>query len=153
MTQETFLKPRLKDLLEGNVYVYNVNTKPIYIPLWALNIELCYDDENNEELVFESIFTNTINASLRVSTINLNEETNDITINVNLKLKDIFNKEKIDLLIDGFNISIDVDTIKLKKNQLISLLGKGIPIYNSNDTFNINNRANIYILLELGFDE
>jgi len=153
------LNPRLKDLLEGNVYVFNTaNSKPIYIPLWALNTELYYDingdEDSKEELLFKCIYNNitsyTSSTSPQISFINLDENTNDIYLNVFFEIKDIFNKEYVELVIDNVKVNINIEEIKLKKNQTITLFNCGIPIYNHDNAFNIDNRGKIIISLELG---
>ena len=159
-TKKFTLNPRLKDLLEGNVYVFNTNNrKPIYIPLWALNTELCYDTNENghedskEELLFQCIYnitSYTSSTSPQISFINLDENTNDIYLNVFFEIKDIFNKEHVELVIDNVKININIEEIKLKKNQTITLFNCGVPIYNHDDAFNIDNRGKIIISLELG---
>jgi hypothetical protein len=153
------LTPRLKDLLEGNVYVFNTNNrKPIYIPLWALNTELYYDmngdEDSKEELLFQCIYNNTTSytssTSPQISFINLDENTNDIYLNVSFEIKDVFNKDHVELVIDNVKININIEEIKLKKNQTITLFNCGIPIYNHDDAFNIDNRGKIIISLEIG---
>jgi len=150
------LKPRFKDLMEGNVYYSR--THNIYIPLWALNTELCYDvviDDNDGysyEISYNCIFdTTTIlkTSSPEIKYISLNETGNDICLTILLKMENIFNNEVVNLEIDGFNIHLDINQIKIKKNQVITLLGEGIPKYNSDDVFNIETRGNIIIMLEL----
>lgn len=166
LTKVVTLNTRLKDLLEGNVYVFNnTNRNPIYIPLWALNTELYYDinrdgdgcgdgsEDPTKEIIFQCIYNNvtsyTSSTSPQISFINLDENTNDIYLNVFLEIKDIFNKENIELVIDNFKININIEEIKLKKTQTITLVNCGVPIYNHGDAFNIDNRANIIISLEL----
>ena len=150
------LKPRFKDLMEGNVFYsrrYN-----IYIPLWALNTELCYDvedsgnDDRLQEIVFRCVFdTSAIltSKSPEIQSIRLDETANDLCLTVLLKMEDLFDREVVFLEIDGVNVSMDVDQIKIKKNQVITLLGCGIPIYNPDDVFKIEVRGNIIIMLEL----
>jgi len=150
------LKPRFKDLMEGNVFYsrrYN-----IYIPLWALNTELCYDvgdgrnDDRLQEIVFSCMFdTSAIltSKSPEIQSIRLDETANDVCLSVLFNVEDLINHEVVFLEIDGVNVPLDVDRIKIKKNQVITLVGCGIPIYNPDDVFNIEIRGNIIIMLEL----
>lgn len=176
LSDPIILKPRLRDLLEGNVYIYNTPDHPIYIPLWALNIDLCYDSiEKNKlnkegiiggisgdlpgdvpnEIIFNCVFdmaNQTIPHSPEIQSIEMNNETYELYISVYLDIKGIFNKEIIELMIDGVKININTELIKLKNSQNITLVGRGIPIYNQEDVFNINNRANIHITLTIDSD-
>jgi len=150
-------KPRFKDLMEGNVYYSR--TYNIYIPLWALNTELCYDviiDSGNDNYLYEIVYNCLFDtASILTTTspeihdINLNENSNDVCLTVLLKIEDIFNRETVVLEIDDIKIPLEIGKIKMKKNQVITLTGAGIPLYNQNDVFNIDVRGNMVIILEL----
>lgn len=152
----TLLTPRFKDLMEGNVFYSR--TYNIYIPLWALNTELCYDiadgdgDSSLHEIVFNCVFdgsTALTSSSPEIQSIHLDETLTHISLSVLLKMENIIDRDILVLDIDGVKILVEVDRIKLKKKQVITLVGGGIPIYKPDDVFNIETRGDIVILLEL----
>jgi len=145
------LKSQFRDLIEGNVFYskkYNV-----YVPLWALNMELCYDITDIGEIIFNCSFDikdiSKSSMSDEIQSISLNEEHRELYMNVVLKIKDIFDKENILLEIDGIKIKLETEKIRIKKKQIITLFNCGLLLYDINDIFNTNNRGNIIIELEL----
>lgn len=158
------VKSRLKDLLDGNVYVYNLNLlqnnklsppNNIYIPLWAMNTDLFYEINDDIEIIFQSIPEDFIHFYEKksgdgiINEIRLDDMTNDLYISFFTEIKDIWDKNEFVIKIDGKEFLIDTNILKFKKKQNIILRDCGIPIYNKNDAFDITQRGNIYISLHI----
>ena len=159
------VKSRLKDLLDGNVYVYNLNLlqnnklspppNNIYIPLWAMNTELFYEINDDIDIIFKSIPEDFIHLYEKksgdgiINEIRLDDISNHLYVSFFTEIKDILDKNEFVINIDGREFCIDTNILKLKKKQNIILHGCGIPIYNKNDVFDITQRGNIYISLHI----
>jgi hypothetical protein len=150
------LTPKLKDLLEGNVYVYQPTPQcptgeMIYVPLWALGVDLTYDIFG-KEITFQCVetFPPPTNG---VTVVKIDESTNDLYVSISLNIRDIWNKEKVDFSIDGVTFSIDVNILKFKETQTVVLEKCGIPVYNFNDEYDTTVRGDIVVSLLIFFEK
>lgn len=158
------VKSRLKDLLDGNVYVYNLNSlqidessppNNIYVPLWAMNTDLFYEINEDVEIIFQSIpedfthFYEKKSGDGIINEIRLDDTTNDLYVSFFAEIKDIWDKNEFVMKIDGKDFFIDTNTLKLKKKQDVILPGCGIPTYNENDVFDVTQRADIHVSLHI----
>lgn len=138
------LKPKLKDLLEGNVYHHHVKND-IFVPLWSLNKELIFDVSPTEEICFQCIFENSkdvciVNQELYISTV---QNLCDIVTN---------HKEKIDVFAgDTLVVSLNVCDLKIQEKQIVCVKNAGIPVFNEKNIFDTSKRSHVYVVVNFIF--
>ena len=113
------LKPDLKNVLNKEVYVLNVDDVPYFIPLWQSELE--YHD-----FVVEIIPT--MDEHIHI------DDDNNIVIQLTYSLDELFpNKKKTVHITDEHTCEINVDQLLLKEEQDYVVHGKGIPKYTDDD--------------------
>ena len=128
------LNPKINDIFENNVYklIYENNT--YIIPLW--HHEIYYDN-------FCVKITPDLPYNIEI------DENNNIIVYEKLDIKELLNKENIDIFIGNKHIKLEVNKIKIKKNQNIILYKQGIAKIDNSNVYNISNVSNIIIKLNL----
>jgi len=135
------IHPKLKDLIEENIYKYS---DKIYVPLWGLNRELVFDIGVNAELIFQIIHIPNTNAYY------IDDNTNDIYIQASFDVADIFHKDVVEVVVDDCSFSLNVKDLHLMKQQTIVLKEKGIPKYNDLAPFDTSFRSDVFVEVFLG---
>jgi hypothetical protein len=130
--QTIILKPKWKDMLEGNVYRFEEN---IHIPLWALNQEFVFDTSHGE-ITFQCMFDPEPTP----------EDTNVIAMTVNHAMNELYvivskETELLQLGTYTFNLSQYYD----RGAGVVCLENCGIVIFNPEDIYDISNRGNIVV--------
>lgn len=128
------LNPKINDIFENNVYklIYENNT--YIIPLWHHEI---YYDNFCVKIIPDLPYNIEI------------DENNNIIVYEKLDIKELLNKESIDIFIGNKHIKLEVNKIKIKKNQNIILYKQGIAKIDNSNVYNISNVSNIIIKLNL----
>jgi hypothetical protein len=132
------LNPLLDDLFENNLYKLTVNGFTYVVPLW--HSYLVYDNSGCD--IHVNCFP------ILPKNIEI-DENNNLFVDVNYKISDIWDKETLDIPIGKNILPITVGEIKLKKEQTFLLFGSGISKINTKDVYDISKKSNIYINLFL----
>ena len=128
------LKPTLENLLNDEVYKVNFENETYCIPLW--HHELVYDLSSNL-LVIECDPALPDYISL--------DNYNNLYINISTSVSVLINQTNIDICIGDKKYSVPVKDLYLRKFQRYRINGQGISVINTNDIFNVDNRANIFV--------
>ena len=142
------INPNLKNLLTSDVYKLIINqetstetdTDELYIPLW--HNELNY---NNNIIKIHPIIQDNIEI----------DNENNITINYNnsftviQKLIEKYEYPYFEIIVEHLNLMIPLKELKITKNQKYIFNNIGIPKINTNDIFDISNKAKIIININL----
>lgn len=133
------LNPTLDDLFDNNLYKLKVNGFTYVVPLW--HNELVYDNSGNDIYVrCHPILPENI----------VIDEKNNLHINVEFRIDDIWNDEYITVPICKSNkVNIRRDTLKLKENHNILFIKQGISRINTKDIYDISNKGDIIINIQL----
>lgn len=128
------LKPKLDDIFENNVYklIYENNT--YIIPLWHHEL---YYDEICVKIIPE------LPENIKI------DENNNIIIYKKINIRELLNKENIDIYLGNKHIKLEVNKIKIKQHQSIILYKQGISRIDHSNIYNISNVSNIIIKLNL----
>ena len=158
------IRPKWKDLLEGNVFVYYADEKGgneqrvFYIPMWCIHQDLIFDccqqenenggergGEEQEEIIFQCLF--------ETKTENIKIENGHVHIFETIPIHEIWNQEvwKVQLEED-ISFSIYTEELYLRKYQKVCFPEKGMVFYNENDIYNVSIRGNVYIHITLTID-
>jgi hypothetical protein len=74
---------------------------------------------------------------------------NNIHYFAKYSIADIFGQKKIDILIGSYKFSILVSELCIKPMQNVVLYGCGIPRICNDDVYNVSNRGDIHVYVEL----
>ena len=128
------LKPKLDDIFENNVYKLIYENDTYLIPLW--HHELYYDD------ICVKIIPE-LPENIKI------DENNNIIIYKKECIRELLNKENIDICLGNKKIKLEVNKIKIKQHQNIILYKQGISRIDHSNIYNISNVSNIIIKLNL----
>ena len=144
------INPNLKNLLNSDVYKLIINsetstelqpdTDELYIPLW--HNELNY---NNNIIKIHPIIPDNIEI----------DNENNIIINYNnsftviQKLIENYEYPYFEIIVEHLNLMIPLKELKITKNQKYFFNNIGIPKINTNDIFDISNKAKIIININI----
>ena len=128
------LEPKLHDLLDDNVYILYKNDEKYYIPLW--HSELIYDD-----------FTIKCIPDLPEH-VNIDEK-NNLHVYLNIKYEGLLYTKYLYFYLHNKEYSVNVAELKIISNQIIVLNKKGISMINNDDIYNIHERSDIIVHIQL----
>ena len=126
------LEPTLDDLFDEKIYILDICDKKYYIPLWCH--ELCYDISGDDLIV---------KCQPQTPKHIYIDDNNNIFINVNKKITDVFGKPIV-FHLGTKKLSIDSKELFLKHKQTFTFYNKGIPKFNQNDIY-IVKKGHIYV--------
>jgi DnaJ-class molecular chaperone len=132
------INPSIDNLLNHEVFKIKIETEDYFIPLW--HHEIIYETSNNT-LIFECI--------PKIDNQIFIDDDNNIFINHNVELYSLLEKEDYEISIGDSKYNINIEDIKIKKNQIITIKNKGISKIDYENIYNIENKSNIYINLTL----
>jgi hypothetical protein len=131
------LNPNLDDLFNQSVYKLKVGENDYcLVPLW--HSELIYDKHNLQVQCEPELPEN----------VQL-DEYNNVHIWLKYWIGEIWPKDKIDFNLGSQTFEIQVDTLRLKKEQYIVLEKKGILVPNKTNIFSVKDISDIYVHIEL----
>lgn len=132
------INPSIDNLLNDEVFKIKIENEDYFIPLW--HNEIIYENSNNR-LVFECI--------PQIDNHIFIDDDNNIFINISVELSSLLEKEEYEISIGNNKYNINIEDIKIKKNQIITIKNKGISNIDYENIYNIKNKSNIYINLTL----
>lgn len=143
MDDVIILTPTISELFDNNnIQVIEHEEKTYYIPNW--HTELYYDMNFGRELIVKCI--------PRLPEYIYIDELNNIYIDVRTRVENLFNLSTSVFTIVIFeNISVDIPIrdIEFKTHQTIILHKRGIPMINTENMYDISERMDIIIHLEI----
>jgi hypothetical protein len=143
MDDVIILTPTISELFDNNnIQVIEHEEKTYYIPNW--HTELYYDMNYERELIVKCI--------PKLPEYIYIDELNNIYIDVRTRVENLFNLSTSVFTIVIFeNISVDIPIrdIEFKTHQTIILRKRGIPMINTENMYDISERMDIIIHLEI----
>ena len=137
------LNPTITDLFDGNnIQVIEHEQKTYYIPNW--HTELYYNMNEERELIVKCI--------PKLPEYIYIDELNNIYIDVRTRVENFFNlPNPVFTIIMYENVSIDIPIrdIEFKTHQTITLHKRGIPMINTENVYDITERMDIIVNLEI----
>jgi curved DNA-binding protein CbpA len=137
------LNPTISDLFDdNNIQVIEHEQKTYYIPIW--HTELYFDMNEQRELIVKCI--------PKLPEYIYIDELNNIYIDVRTRVENLFNQTSYAFTIVMYeNISIDIPIrdIEFKTHQTITLHKRGIPMINTENVYDIAERMDIIVNLEI----
>ena len=132
--------PSLDNLFNDDIYPIHFQEDTYYVPLWhdVLTYPL---EKSNEEL--------TIKCSPHLPEhVNI-DHANNIHVNLTAKISNLLDKQKLVFYLGEKVFEIAAQDLNIKKNQMITLKDEGISKIDQKTIFNIDNKSNIVVYLEL----
>ena len=149
------INPTIDDLLNDNIYKYDFNDDVIYIPLW--HKKMYHKVGENMILFLITPDLNNICNSSNLTSENLYnlenieiKDNNDIHVKIKIKLLTLFEKGCINFVLGEKIYKIDSNQLLInKKPQMIIYKNKGLLKINKKNLYCTENRASIYIEVNL----
>jgi hypothetical protein len=136
ITEIIVLNPNLDDLFNQSVYKLKVGDETCLVPLW--HNELIYDKQKLQVQCEPELPEN----------VQL-DEYNNVHVWIKYGIREIWEKETVDILLGTHVVSFCVELLRVKKDQYLVLEKKGIPISNETDIYNVECVSDIYLHIEL----
>ena len=131
------LNPNLDDLFNQSVYKLKVGENDYcLVPLW--HSELIYDKHNLQVQCEPELPEN----------VHL-DEYNNVHIWLKYAIGELWTKNIIEFVLGSQTFEIQVELLRIKKEQYIVLEKKGIPVPNSGNIFNVREISDIYVHIEI----
>ena len=134
------LNPTLEDLFDNNLYRLTIDKKTYIIPLW--HHELQYDNNGKDLYV-------------RCNPVLLDDievdEINDIHFYKTYNIHDLWGQEHIDVEIGSRIFTVEVNKLKIMRNQTIFICNSGISRPNIKNIYDVSilSTVHIHVTLEL----
>ena len=132
------INPSIDNLLNHEIFKIKIENEDYYIPMW--HNEIIYETSNNR-LIFECI--------PQIDNHIFIDDDNNIFINDNVELHSLLEKQTYEISIGNSKYNINMEDIKIKKNQIITIKNNGISNIDYENIYNIEKKSNIYINLAL----
>ena len=145
MNDVIIIRPTISELFDvNNIQVVEHENKTYYVPLW--HTELYYvinnDYKDQRELIVKCI-------PKQPEYIYI-DEANNIYVDVRTRVENLFNQTTLSItLADSVSFDIPVNTLEFKTNQTITLTKCGIPVINTENIYDVSERMNVIVNLEV----
>jgi len=129
------LNPSIDDLLEQNVYKLVIENEIYFVPLWHIHSDILYDKvvrKSNEYDRTTILKDQTIEIIVRCvpelpENIWIDENENiHVKKRIDMSVTNVLDIKLIDILVGKKHFEIPVETLHLKRNQVVVLKGKGL---------------------------
>jgi curved DNA-binding protein CbpA len=146
MNDVIIIRPTISELFDvNNIQVVEHENKTYYVPLW--HTELYYSISNDQQKEQRELIVKCIPKLPEYVYI---DEANNIYIDVRTRVENVLNQTTLEItLTDLVSFDIPVNTLKFKTNQTITLTKCGIPMINTENIYDVSERMNIIIHLEI----
>ena len=134
------LHPTLDNLFNDDIYPINYKDDVYYVPLWHDVLTYPIAD-SKEELTIKCAPYLPEHVSI--------DNRNNLHVNLTARITDILEKQKLTFLLGKKVFELQVSELNIKKNQIVTLNSRGISKIDQKTIFNIDNKSNIVIYLEL----
>lgn len=132
------LNPTIDDLLANNLYKLRVNDFTYIVPLW--HHELVYDNSGND--IYVKCFP------MLPDNVSIDEH-NNIHIECKYDIKEILNKEYVEVNIGNNFFDFLTKELFVKPKQTLVCKGEGISKINTKDIYDISKKSDVYLHIEL----
>ena len=152
------IHPSISELFDkNNIQVVEHEKKIYYVPLWHTELyyhiqsefdgNLRQHDKETQELQQRELIVKCIPKLPEYIYI---DEANNIYIDVRTRIENLFNQQKITISVtESVSFDIPVETLDFKTHQTITLKKCGIPMINTENIYDVSERMDIIIHLEI----
>jgi hypothetical protein len=130
------LNPNLDDMLDHSVYKLKIEEETYYVPLW--HSELIY----NKSCVVQCEPELPDNVEL--------DEDNNVHVFLTYNLFDLWRqRDTVDYSLGKKTYSFPLESLHMKKEQVIVRIGEGIPVANGVEIFSVEKLSDVYLHITL----
>lgn len=137
------LKPTLSDLFSNNIYKLYVEEKLYLVPLW--HSEIYFDGENNTEIVV--LCEPELEENITI------DEYNNVYTNIEIAFSTIIelinNKDPLTFVLCNNTMSIPIDKLFMKKEQLYKIKKSGLSKIKGSNIYDVEDKADIIVKIKL----
>lgn len=145
MNDIIIIRPTISELFDmNNIQVVEHENKTYYVPLWhtELYYSISNDYKDQRELIVKCI--------PKLPEYIYIDEANNIYVDVRTRVENLFNQTTLSVtLADSVSFDIPVNMLEFKTNQTITLTKCGIPMINTENIYDVSERMNVIIHLEI----
>lgn len=139
--ERIILHPFLNDL--ENIYKLSVDDDVYLVPLW--HHHLTYDAKDGKEIYVDCVPLLPENMWI--------DEYNNIHIEVIKDIVEIWTQDLVYIELGSRKIDIDKSQIRFIKNQIITIMNRGISMIHPSNLYDITKKSNVYVHLTLSLDK
>jgi len=143
MSKVFHLKPTLIDLFSNNIYKLYVEEKLYLVPLW--HSEVYFDGENNTEIVV--LCEPELEENITI------DEYNNVYTNIEVAFSTIIelinNKDPLTFVLCNRTISIPINKLFMKKEQLYKIKKGGLSKIKGSNIYDVDDKADIIVKIKL----
>ena len=149
MNDVIIIRPTISELFDvNNIQVVEHENKTYYVPLW--HTELYYGISNNNNKQHKEERELIVKCIPKLPEYIYIDEANNIYVDVRTRVENLFNQTTLAVsLTDSISFDIPVNTLQFKTNQTITLTKCGIPMINTENIYDVSERMNIIVHLEV----
>jgi curved DNA-binding protein CbpA len=134
-TNIIMLNPNIDDLIDQSVYKLKLaNGTTIIVPLW------------HRELEYDGVLVNCIPELPKDICL---DEYNNIHVQCRMKIGDLLDKKTVGIQVGSYNIEVHVSDLRFVSKQMVNIIGRGIPVPDDVDIFNVSQISSIYVHIEI----
>ena len=137
------LKPTLSDLFSNNIYKLYVEEKLYLVPLW--HSEIYFDGENNTEILV--LCEPELEENITI------DEYNNVYTNIEIAFSTITelinSNDPLTFVLCNNTISIPIDKLFMKKEQLYKIKKGGLSKIKGNNIYDVEDKADILVKIKL----
>jgi curved DNA-binding protein CbpA len=150
------IHPSISDLFDkNNIQVVEHEKQIYYVPLW--HTELYYHimqshDKSSQEENREQQRELVVKCIPKLPEYIYVDEANNIYIDVRTRVENLFNQQKIMISVtESVSFDIPVETLEFKTHQTVTLKKCGIPMINTENMYDVSEKMDVIIHLEILF--
>ena len=146
MNDVIIIRPTISELFDvNNIQVIEHENKTYYVPLW--HTELYYSISNDQQKEQRELIVKCIPKLPEYVYI---DEANNIYVDVRTRVENLFNQTTLAItLTDSVSFDIPVNTLEFKTNQTVTLTKSGFPMINTENIYDVSERMNVIVHLEV----
>ena len=133
--KEIRILPPIDDIFAQNLYKLKEGEKEYLIPLW--HHELIYEDDVGNDLTVYCIPKLADNICI--------DEHNDIHVKMRIHMKDLWNRDALEVVIGSQVFTISKEQVNMKEYQKIVLYNAGIPRINTHCVYDVTSIGHIHV--------
>ena len=132
------INPCLDDLINDNIYMFELENEKYYVPLW--HDEIYYKHKDND-LVIKCIPDLPENITI--------DNNNNVIIEISYEIKTIINEDYIHYQLGKKLLKIPICELKIKSIQKYIIKSQGISIIQHNNIYDNSKKSNIIFIVNL----
>jgi hypothetical protein len=133
------LNPTINDILEDNIYKYEIHDKTFYVPLWCNEIE--YSITETKDIIIKCI--------CELDPIIDIDKHNNIIYNFKGDIKNVLREKSIQIIMGNKKLQIPTNELLIKDNQIYVFEKQGMLRLNVDNIYDTGNRGDIIVNINL----